>query len=96
MEQQYKQGAGSSSNGSVEVASKGVSTENQIGAHSKRTETVIQLDESALSNSTDNAPDTDSTKTSQASAEYYRLTSASRSKFVGKSPSVYESLCVYK
>lgn len=90
-------GAGSSSNGSVEVASKGVSTKNEFGVHTKKFETVIQLDESAISNSTaseNNGPETDSTKTS--AAEYYRLTSACRSKFLGKSPSVYEVLCVYK
>lgn len=91
---QHKQASGSCSNGSVEVESKGVSTKNEIGVHVKKFETVIQLDESALSSSTTSAPDTDSSK--MATAEYYRLTSASRSKFLGKSPSVYEIVCVYK
>lgn len=90
----HKQATGSCSNGSVEVESKGVGTKNDIGVHVKKFETVIQLDESALSSSTTSAPDTDSSK--MAAAEYYRLTSASRSKFLGKSPSVYESVCVYK
>lgn len=88
-----KQIAGSSSTGSVTVASKGVST-----SHVKKAETVILLDESA-SNSTsseNNVPDTDSTKSSQSAAEFYRLTSASRAKFAGKSPSVYEFISLYK
>ncbi|XP_063703606.1 uncharacterized protein LOC134833269 [Culicoides brevitarsis] len=86
---------GSSSNGSVEVANKGVTA----GIHAKKFETVIHHvgeETSSTTNTSDNNhPDTDSTKNSQE-MEYYRLSRASRSKFPGKSPSKLEFQLIRK
>lgn len=86
---------GTSSNSSVEVASKGVSTIKPGISLTKKESVAIHIDESGANTTASENHVNDSTSTASGT-EYYRLTSASRSKFAGKSPSVYEFISVHK